>query len=134
MFLHYSSSQVRSIPASPLTERACRRWWMAIFKTGRCHCPCWPTAPPSKKVLYTFDVQLYVTLCSASWRTPNSNPFAPSLIPSVWPPKVTSGHRPFMEGCLIASPLQMSQTSSWWVTVNELHEQFSCVVHSFDIF
>lgn len=65
MFLHYSSSQVRSIPASPLAERACRRWWMAIFKTGRCHCPCWPTAPPSKKVLYTFDVQLYVTLCPA---------------------------------------------------------------------
>lgn len=42
---------------------------------------------------------LYVLL---SWQIPNSNPFAPSLIPSIWPPKVTFRHRSLEEGCLIA--------------------------------
>ena len=37
-----------------------------------------------------------------SWQIPNSNPLAPSLIPSIWPPKVTPGHRPLEEGSLIA--------------------------------
>lgn len=53
------------------------------------------------------SIRYAAVYCSVlpAWRIPNPNPFAPSLIPSIWPPKVTFRHRPLEEGSLMASPL-----------------------------
>lgn len=79
---------------SPFTERAFERWWMAIEKRD------------GVVVLVELQVPLSTThaaVCgSMSWWMLNSDPFAPSLIPSIWPPKVTFRHGPLEEGCLIA--------------------------------
>ena len=110
----YTRSQVTS---SPLIERAFKRWWMAtitgdqkkkerkkkrIKKKQQQKNP--KTKPGCGHTRFS-DTQNHASplhMQLPSRRIPNTNPFAPSLIPSIWPPKVTFRHRPLEEGCLIA--------------------------------